>query len=69
MCASRASLALPLSLSSLDVDFRSDVSAKETSNADFELSVACLINRLLCDEELFGPGMRCGYIFAIQRFG
>ena len=65
----RLSLFLSLSLSSLDVEFRSDVSAKETSNADFELSVACLINRLLCDEELFGPGMRCGYIFAVQIFG
>ncbi|CAM9896328.1 unnamed protein product [Scytosiphon promiscuus] len=36
----------------------SDVSAKATSNADFSLSVACLLKRLLCDEELFGPGMR-----------
>lgn len=37
---------------------RSDISAKDTSTADFDLSVACLIKRLLCDEELFGPGMR-----------
>ncbi|CAM9567061.1 unnamed protein product, partial [Hapterophycus canaliculatus] len=36
----------------------SDVSAKDTSNADFNLSVACLIKKLLCDEELFGPSMR-----------
>ncbi|CBJ31636.1 Rab32C, RAB family GTPase [Ectocarpus siliculosus] len=36
----------------------SDVSAKDAINGDFEMSVACLIQKLLCDEELFGPGMR-----------
>ncbi|CAM9641098.1 unnamed protein product [Pylaiella littoralis] len=36
----------------------SDVSAKDMSNAEFDISVACLVSRLLCDEELFGPGMR-----------
>lgn len=35
-----------------------DVSAKDASNAEFKVSVAWLIQNILCCEELFGPGMR-----------
>lgn len=56
-----------LALFCLTPPVRNDVSAKQSSTADFELSVACLINMLLCDEELFGPGMRQGCILTVQR--
>lgn len=39
-------------------DRRSDVSAKDASNVDFELAVECLINKLLHEEDIFEPGAR-----------
>ncbi|CAN0430589.1 unnamed protein product [Ascophyllum nodosum] len=36
----------------------SDTSAKDESNADFEWSVACLIKKVLHDEQLLGTGIR-----------
>lgn len=38
---------------------RGDVSAKDASNSEFEVSMEWLIRNILCCEQLFGPGMRC----------
>lgn len=40
------------------ISCRSDVSAKDAANGEFELSVTCLVNKILCGEEIFGPGMK-----------